>query len=468
MKILNLWKALIILLSAGSQQTLAQNNLPVIQSNINSIEYTFGGKKSSWNILPEAKPSILEIPAGAKQASRVTLKTDKDSVSFSVKLNQKVDFIVLHKGDSIYKQVVGVPKNVNFTNSYIKKHRGKFDVEIPEVQELAKIMVALSNIGSTDSNMTNMRTAYYQEVKAHFTPFKNHPIIDTINKYLTDKVNPDSSYWHYYAWKMNANAYTFNKAGKIINKGVIRKMGFNDPGAPGDPFMKYADLVADFASKSGFRKFYASHKPYYDSLLKTYVKFIPLQDMKAWLEDHYPYKYDYFLITFSPLTGGAHSTSMFEDNGFNQTVMFVAGVSINSRFNQAVNEMSNSRVVFTEIDHNYDNLASAKYADDINEAMKDKAKWGKDIPDNSAYDSPMALFNEYMTWALFSLYCLDRYPENDVMTFVERMERQMEKGRDFNNFKAFNRELMRLYLHYNKTRKAHELYPEIIEWCKKQ
>ena len=45
---------------------------------------------------------------------------------------------------------------------------------------------------------------------------------------------------------------------------------------------------------------------------------------------------------------------------------------------------------------------------------------------------------------------------------------QMEQRRGFSNFKAFNRELMRLYLHYNKTKKAHELYPEIIEWCKKQ
>jgi hypothetical protein len=147
--------------------------------------------------------------------------------------------------------------------------------------------------------------------------------------------------------------------------------------------------------------------------------------------------------------------------------MYVAGASANSKYNQAVNEMWSSKVVFTEIDHNYDNVITDKYEKDINEAMKDKAKWGKGVEEGSAYASPMSLFSEYVTWSLFSLYCLDKYQESDVMTVMDRLERQME-NRGFNNFKAFNRELMRLYQHYNKTKKAHELYPQIIEWCKKQ
>jgi hypothetical protein len=354
-------------------------------------------------------------------------------------------------------------KNVNFSDSYIKKHKGKFDVEIPEVQELAKILVALSKGGSTDSGITNMRTAYYREVKAHFEPFKNHPVIDTINKYIKD--GSDSSYWYYYDWKMNANGYAFTKEGKIVNKGIIRKMGF---GVTNDPFVKYADMAADFAAKSGFRKFYASHKRYYDSLLRDYSKYNPLKEMKSWLEQQFPYKYDYFLITYSPLTSGAHSTGNFEDNGFKQTVMFIAGITINSNYNQAINEMLNSRVVFTEIDHNYVNPVADKYAKDINRAMKDKVKWGKGLDDNSSYADPMSTFKEYMTWAVFTLYCLDTYQESDVMTYIEHMERQMEQRRGFNNFKAFNRELMRLYLLYKKSKKSYELYPEIIEWCKRQ
>lgn len=464
MKRMNLLKSVCFLL-LGSQTAFAQTSLPVIQSNVKEVEYTIEGKKSIWTISPAAKPDVLQVQVAGKKPSRVTFKTDVDSVSYNVKLNQAINFIVLYKGDSAHTQVTGVPKNANFSNSYIKEHKGKFDVAIPEVQELAKIMVAISNVGSTDSNMTNMRTAYYKEVKAHFTPFKNHPIIDTINKYITDNNDNDSGYWHYYAWKMNANAYTFTKQGKIVNKGVIRRMGFD---VPADPFVKYADLIADFAAKSAFRQFYASHKQYYDSSLLAYVKYNPLREMKAWLEEHFPYKYDYYLITYSPLTGGAHSTQKFEDKGFNQTVMYIAGVNVNPNYNQAVNEMLNSRVVFTEIDHNYDNPTSDNYEKDINEAMKDMAKWGKGLSGNSHYASPMNVFKEYMTWGLFSLYCLDKYKESDVLTFLDRMETQMENRRGFNNFKAFNRELMRLYLQYNKTKKAHELYPEIIEWCKKQ
>lgn len=450
----------------GSQAALGQTNLPVIHANAKEVAYTVNGKKNSWTLSPAATPVVLEVPVADKKQSRITFKTDVDSISYNVKLNQAINLIVVYNGDSVPTQITGVPKNVNFTKSYIKKHKGRFEVAIPEVQELAKIMLALSIGGSTDSSLTNMRTAYYQEVKVHFTPFKDHPIINIINKHVKDE--SDSSYWHYYTWKMSANAYAFTKEGKIVNTGVIRDMSFDEPGAPSDPFVQYADLAADFAAKSGFRQFYASHKPYYDSLLKAYTQYNPLQQMNAWLEHHFPYKYDYFYITFSPLTGGAHSTQRYEDNGFKQTVMFVAGVTVNRNYNQAVNEMSSSRVVFTEIDHNYDTPTAEKYAKDINEAMKEKAKWGKGIEDGSAYDSPMSLFNEYMTWALFSLYCLDTYQESDVLTFLDRMEPQMEKRRGFSNFKAFNRELMRLYLHYNKMKKAHELYPEIIEWCKKQ
>ena len=458
-------RILMLLLLAGGQQVLAQNSR-VIRAQSAAIEYRIDDKRATWNINPKGGLKVFPVPVGARGHSKVIFKTEADSIAYTVKLHQKIRFLVVHNGDTVKAQLTGVPKRANFSDSYIKKHKGKFEVAIPEVQELAKIMVALSTGGSTDSGITNMRTAYYQKVKAHFSPFKHHPVIDSISKYI--KGETDSSYWHYYTWKMSANAYAFTPGGKIVNKGIIRDMSFQEPGAPTDPFVKHAALVADFAAQSGFRKFYAAHRPFYDSLLKAYKTFIPLQDMKDWLEKHYPYQYDYFFITFSPLTAGAHSTGIFEDNGFHQTVMYVAAVSVNSRYNEAVNAMLNSRVVFTEIDHNYDNPVSDQYITEINDAMKDKSKWGKGIPDKGAYDSPLDMFKEYMTWAVFSLYCLDKYSESDVMTFVDRMETQMEQRRGFNNFKAFNRELIRLYRHYNKTRKAHELYPEMIAWCKKQ
>lgn len=441
----------------------AQNTIQVIESNVKSLEYSIDGKKGTWNLRPDSNSAVLEIPVGINQKTQVTLQTNVDTISYNIKLNQKISVIILVNGDSLHTILSGVPKNVNFSDSYIKKNKGRFHVEIPEVQELAKIMVALSKGGSADSGITNMRTSYYQSVKYHFTPFRNHPVIDTISKYIKDET--DSSYWYYYDWKMNANAYAFTKDGKIVNNGPIRKMGFE---VTTDPFIKYAHLVEDFAAKSGFRKFYAAHKPYYDSLLKDYIKYIPLQDMKQWLEFHFPVKSDYYLITFSPLTAGAHSTQTYEDKDFNQTVMYIAGISNNSRYNQAINAMLNSRVVFTEIDHNYVNPIADKYIDDINIAMKEKDKWGKGLEDNSHYTTPINLFYEYMTWSVFSLYCLDKYHENDVSIFLERMEMQMEQRRGFNNFKAFNRELIRLYKLHGKSKKVHELYPEIIEWSKKQ
>ena len=42
-------------------------------------------------------------------------------------------------------------KNVNFSEEYIEQHKDKFEVDVPEVHELANILVALSNVGQTDS-----------------------------------------------------------------------------------------------------------------------------------------------------------------------------------------------------------------------------------------------------------------------------------------------------------------------------
>lgn len=447
----------------GPISLTAQTKTIVLRSGNGILHHTSNGLTQTLRLQRSTTPLVLEIAAGNKKNTAVSVKTDRDSTRFTLRLYQKISILVPLDKDTARLQFTGVPRNARFSDQYIRERRGRFDVVIPEVQELAKILVALSKGGSSDSGITNMRTRYYQEVKAHFTPFANHPLIDTINRFIKD--GSDSSYWYYYDWKMNANAYTFTPAGKIVHKGVIRKMGFRETN---DPFVTYAALAADFAAKSDFRSFYAAHKPYYDSLVQQYHRYNPVREMKAWLERQFPYTYDYYLITYSPLTSGAHSTGSFEDNGFRQTVMFIAGVTINPALNQAVNEMANSRVVFTEIDHNYVNPAAEQYAAEIAIAMKEKATWWKGHDDNSPYADPMSAFQEYMTWAVFSLYCLDRYSEPDVMTYIDRMERQMEQRRGFNNFKAFNRELMRLYRHYQHRKTAGELYPEIIEWCKKQ
>ena len=119
---------------------------------------------------------------------------------------------------------------------------------------------------------------------------------------------------------MNACGYLFNNKDEIINDGVINKMGFDHPN---DPFILNKELFMDFSKKSNFRNFYIEHKSYYDSLISTYKTLNPIDKMQNWLEKKFGFGYGNYLVTFSPLVGGAHSTQKFEDNGFHQTVIFV-------------------------------------------------------------------------------------------------------------------------------------------------
>lgn len=366
------------------------------------------------------------------------------------------------------------PSNVNFSDEYISQNKDKFIVVVPEVHELANIMLAISLVGQQDRNMIKMDGAYHQEVLRHFLPFRDHPVIDIINKQIKygfktlpkgDNEQIAESYKHYFAWKMNACGYIYADDENIIDDGVIHKMGFN---YPDDPIRANAGLIEDFAKVSGFRRFYMKHSSYYKELINTYKALIPVDKMKVWLETKFLISYGSYRVIFSPLVNGAHSTRTFRDNGFEQAVMFISAARYNSKYNEALNEMRLSRVVFTEIDHNFVNPISSKYIEDINRIFADRSYWTNESNvGTNAYSTPYKVFNEYMTWALFSLYAIDNFEENDVQVFLISMEKQMVKERGFRQFDAFNQELIMAYANMPAESSIVSLFPVILEWAEK-
>jgi hypothetical protein len=457
--------ALALLLISGSSASYAQKvkELPSIKSNVENITYAINHteKRADWTISPQLKPDRLEVEC-KKRVTKVAFISDVDSIAFNVKVGDTIQFYVLQSGkEKALTEIVGVPKNVNFTRKYIRENQGKFAVEVPEVHELANILVAISKVGQQDSNMVDMTTPYYKEVMKHFSVYKHHPVMEVVNKHIT-KPYDNNSYWYYFAMKMNACAYVFDKKGNIKNEGFIRKMGFNNEG---DPIIANLALIEDFARKSGFREFYKKHQPYYNELIKTYRSLNPIDQQQAWLEEKFKFKYGNYRVTFSPLIGGAHSTNRFEDKGFSQTVMFVRRAEVNPKYNQQVNEMLATRVVFTEIDHNFVNPTSDKYVKQINEAFGDRAKWVVESAGTSAYGSPYAVFNEYMTYGIYSLYCLDKFSAEDNATFIPLMVHQMEKERGFIRFGEFNQKLLALYKE-NPAISMDELYTAMLDWSR--
>lgn len=85
----------------------AQEKLPVIKSNVNTISIQDGDelRKDSWNLAPEAKPDVYQTSVKAGRKKKVTFITDVDKISFDVEAGKTYDFII-QKGDAIcYTQI---------------------------------------------------------------------------------------------------------------------------------------------------------------------------------------------------------------------------------------------------------------------------------------------------------------------------------------------------------------------------
>ena len=141
--------------------------------------------------------------------------------------------------------------------------------------------------------------------------------------------------------------------------------------------------------------------------------------------------------------------------------MFVSGPGEPNDFADAVGEGLLARVVFTEIDHNYVNSVTTRYLRRVNKAFEDLPKWNR----QSGYGKPEYTFNEYMTWAVFTLFAYDYYGGEDFKVLNRKVVNTMVKHRKFVLFEAFNEKLLDLYLAGGEDQTIPALYPAILDWA---
>jgi hypothetical protein len=281
-------------------------------------------------------------------------------------------------------------------------------------------------------------------VLEYFRPFKDHPLI----------LKPDLHYNFTYQFRDNSICYVFEED-KIVHGGL-----YSNIRRP-NRFKEFLGLVEDFAKVSNFRKFYRDNLPYYQEQIRLYRQKVPLRKMWTWLEERFPARHDCYKVVFSPLLGGSHETCSFEDEGFSETIMFVSGPGEPGELSDAVGEGLLSRVVFTEIDHNYVNSITSKMAGRVNKVFADLGKWKK----QEGYPSPEMTFNEYMTWAIFTLYVHDNYEQKDFEIINDKMTRQMVKSRKFVLFEQFDKKLLEIYMARKEGQTIPDLYPAVLDWA---
>lgn len=360
-----------------------------------------------------------------------------------------------------------------FPSDYMEKNTGNIQFDIPEVYELANIIWTLSPSGQRAKDLYK-EGGYYKRVVDYFKPYMSNPIFKALDF-------PDSIYaTKYYDFRENSFAFNFQnpKSGssdtKLLFNGPYYYV-YGDELADSSLFGKLKPLVEDFAAKSKFRQFYKSNLNYYKKEIQRQKELLPVRIMWDWLENQFPNnKYQSYRIVFSPLIGGSHSTQRYstynKTEWFRENVMFICGTgrydSVKT-FSEKQKEGLMSGVVFTEIDHNYVNPVSNKYAKQIDSIFSKRSVWAEHGNNSDYYGSPESVFNEYMTHAVFCLYILDTYDKPTADFVIDNREQLMVSRRNFIKFKEFDRELIRLRQEH-KDLKVYELYPMILDWCKQQ
>ncbi len=352
---------------------------------------------------------------------------------------------------------------VRITETY----RDKIVAETPPVYELMQIACSLTETFRKDKNLLNTKRPYYKDFQAHFSSFQDHPLVKKLDGFL--KPNPYGT--TQLAIRLLSLNYDLAPDGRLVTNGQIRvnpiliglfrRKAFLIP--------VHRKLIEDFARKTKFLDFYEAHRAYYKGLIANYYRLCDFEEMKGWLESHFDNQYSSYRIVFSPLTGGFHNTMRFNDPALDQeqTLMFVSAPyeHIDSLPEEEYQIKSGkiSRVVFTEIDHNYVNPLTDKYAADLEASMTDHNFWNH--KKNRMYATKYTTFNEYMTWGVFSLYVLDHYPQPYADSIIAIQENFMRDRRKFTYFPQFDRALIQAYIRAGKP-KIEALYPPMLEWMK--
>lgn len=348
-------------------------------------------------------------------------------------------------------------EKVNFTEKFKRQNQGKYKVEINEVKELLQIMIAITKTGLDNDDMMQHEGPYYQDVLRQFKQFEEDPIIKTFDSLLV------ASLINNVFLTGNGISYSF-KGDKLVKSDtyLFPAKGVNATRLSENPITVYKGQIEAFAKKSKFRSFYKEHKKYYADIIAEYEDKANLGRQWKWLEENFDTRINAYIIYCSPLINGLNYTDEFNHNGFRLIYMSLPPLSKYSFMDDIENELFNTRVMFTEIDHNYVDKPTNEHKPIIDVAFKERKKWvDESVQGVDAYSSPKYIFDEYMTYAIYLMYCKDTYDEASFQKAYTATTAVMA-DRGFTQMKLFTDKLLAIRAQ-NPDKKLEYLYAEFLK-----
>lgn len=373
---------------------------------------------------------------------------------------------VLKKSMLISLFISGLSATVSFgqvqKDSSVTVTDGIVIYETPMYYELMHIAMALTDT-TIEANgyrlyneVINTKSDYYKEVMQHFAPYKNHPLIQELNKALRKSAGRYLSNLQLaYNSTSVSTAIVKKKKFPLIHRMAYRVFSVN------------RKPLTDFANVSGFASFYQKHQNVYQTTVNTVQQYADVNRQKIWLEKEFPRRYARYNIVVSPLMGGTHFMKRYKRNGNYESVMWVS--AFNYEQTNALTKALYTGVVMTEIDHGYVNPVSNHYKRTLKKIMgkENRVNWTGGGPSNS-YKTGYKVFNEYMTHAAYLLYVGEHLTAGEWQGLEQSKILSMENKRKFIQFGRFYTTLKALYTSRKSNETIADLYPAMIEWCKKE
>jgi hypothetical protein len=319
-------------------------------------------------------------------------------------------------------------------------------VEYPEVYELANIVLALTHYGRQSNGQVQQGFPYYDDMRIWFDTFAAHPLIDSVNF-------SKERWQEFLSFRTDAYAFAFDEQGVIKRRNKFQSFEIKT-------FDKYLPLVQDFAVKSNFRQFYKEHYPYYEQVKTDYRKECMVTEMIDFLNAEFGYYLvgkQYFIV----LSAFVGAQNLHRDISKNETADFVPVLTelLKGKKLDSNHKSNQVHTLLTEIDHAYVNAVSREFRKQVTTKF-DEGIWD----DSSGYSGyGDAVFNEYMTWAVYDLFNEKYFPYADKLTLYWHYQNE---SRGFIYSYTFGEKLKELYKNGRAEKLTiKQLYPAMLAWC---
>lgn len=287
------------------------------------------------------------------------------------------------------------------------------EVVVHRPTELAWILAGLSPL-DRGGDALNRDTAYWRAAETWFGAFQDHPAVTALG-----------SDFNLPRLIGNAANYSMDAQEDLTRSPGSRAM-WDDP--DGDLFTRHRDLIASFGRESRAMAFFDAQRGTLEDSRLTLAVAVDLADMQTWLETQFVARPGAMTVFVSPVTGGWNFTNLDPKTPRLWVPAAARPATPYDRFRIV-------RAIFTEMDHNYVNPATARLAPSAFGFMTEANGWA--TPQAWLdYGTAELIVNEYMTFSAFLAYAQDRLAGEDLAR-TETDTRRLMEPRGFPQFARF-------------------------------